>query len=48
MRGLQVEGLLDFGIRGYEEVEEDEGRYEEREEDIYRMSASEHENEVNS
>ena len=34
MRRLDVEGLLDFGVGGCEEVEEDGGRDEERDERV--------------
>lgn len=37
MGGLEIEGFLDLGVRGYEEVEDDDGREEEREEEIWRL-----------
>ena len=37
VRGLDVEGLFDFGIGSYEEVEKNEGRDEKGEEEIWRI-----------
>jgi hypothetical protein len=34
MCGLKIERLLDFGIRGYQEMDENKRRYKEREKEI--------------
>ncbi len=35
VRSLEIEGFLDFGVRCYDEMEDDQGRKKEREEDIW-------------
>lgn len=40
MGGLEIEGFLDLGVRGYEEVEDDDGWKEEGEEEIWRFKSA--------